>query len=175
MEINGNWPLIKDVFNSAFKSSFHFAIATVSADGEPHVTPIGSLILRAPGEAIYFEAFTQRLPAHIRHNDRVCVMAVNSSWWFWIKSLLIGRFSKPPSLRLYGHVGEARAASEVELALWRRRVGKLRGTRGHALMWQGMTKVREIHFTRMEAVHIGEMTRRLWETPMSAHAGTSGD
>ncbi len=165
MEINENWPLIKDVFNSAFKSSFHFAIATVSADGEPHVTPIGSLILRAPGEAIYFEAFTQRLPAHIRHNDRVCVLAVNSSWWFWIKSLLIGRFSKPPSLRLYGHVGEARPASEVEL----------RGTRGHALMWQGMTKVREIHFTRMEAVHIGEMTRRLWEMPLSPHAGSSGD
>jgi hypothetical protein len=166
MEIEANWPLIKRVFNNAFKSSFHYAIASVSPDGEPHITPIGSLILRAPGEGFFFEAFTQRLPAHLQHNDRVCVLAVNSSLWFWLKSLLLGRFATPPSLRLYGQVGEARAASEQEIALWQRRVRRLSATRGHALMWRDMSQVREVRFARMEAVHIGAMTRHLWVKPL---------
>lgn len=29
-------------------------------------------------------------------------------------------------------------------------------------MWQRMSRVREIRFTHMEPVHIGEMTRGLW-------------
>ena len=41
------WNLIRPIFDNAFKSCMHYALATVNEDGSPHITPIGSLILRA--------------------------------------------------------------------------------------------------------------------------------
>ena len=49
MQMKENWADIKKLFGQAFRSSFHYALATVNEDGEPHVTPIGSLILCDPG------------------------------------------------------------------------------------------------------------------------------
>ncbi|VAW52449.1 hypothetical protein MNBD_GAMMA06-1212 [hydrothermal vent metagenome] len=45
MDVISNWHEVKSFFKSAFSSSFHFAIATVNENGEPHVTPIGSFNL----------------------------------------------------------------------------------------------------------------------------------
>jgi len=64
MDINTNWKQIKSLFKNSFNSSFHFAIASVTEKGEPHVTPIGSLILGKPGYGIYFEKFTKQLPSN---------------------------------------------------------------------------------------------------------------
>ena len=171
MDIYENWTDIKAIFRESFKSSFHYAIATVNENGEPHVTPIGSLILGKPGFGFYFERFTRQLPRNLDDSRQVCVLAVNSSRWFWLKSLLGGRFSSVPAIRLYGIAGESRRASDQEIAIWQKRVKQARFTKGHALMWREMTMVREIEFTHIIPVHIGEMTHGLWQQDAStSHA-----
>jgi hypothetical protein len=165
MQINENWIKIKQLFKQSFRSSFHYAIATVGEQGEPHITPIGSLILGEVGHGVYFEEYPKQLPRNLEKNKQVCVLAVNSSPWFWMKSLIGGRFSDPPAVRLYGVVGEVRAATEKEIALLQRRVRKVSFSKGHALLWKNMRMVRDIRFSRMEPVNIGEMTRGTWSMP----------
>lgn len=158
MEIEADWHTIKRLFRHSFRSSFHYAIATVTENGEPHVTPIGSLILGTPGHGFYFEEFPSRLPRNLEINPQVCVLAVNSSRWFWLRSLLRGEFKVPPGVRLCGKAGEAREATDKEIALWRKRVRPLRFTKGHTLMWRNMRTVRDIEFNRIEAINLGKMT-----------------
>jgi hypothetical protein len=158
-----NWKEVKVVFKKSFKSSFHYSIATVTENGEPHVTPIGSLILGKPGHGIYFEEFTKQLPNNIKTNKQVCVLAVNSSKWFWVKSLVSGRFSSPPAVRLHGTVGNIREATKKEIKQWQNRVKSVSFSKGHAMMWANMKMVREIEFTNIEPVHMGKMTRDNWK------------
>jgi hypothetical protein len=157
-----NWPEIRRLFQISFKSSFHYAIASVTENGEPHVTPIGSLILGKPGFGFYFEEFTSHLPKNYQTNKQVCVLAVNSSRWFWIRSLIKGSFSSPPAVRLHGIVGKRREATEKEIMLWQKRVRPVSFSKGHEMMWANMKVVREIEFTRVEPVHMGEITRNAW-------------
>ncbi len=164
MDLHKNWPEVKDLFRESFKSSFHYAIATVGENGEPHVTPIGSLILDRPGFGFYFEKFPQRLPRNLAKNNHVCVLAVNSARWFWLKSLIGGRFSSPPAVRLHGVSGKLREATDREIVLWQKRIKSVSLSKGHAIMWRDMTMVRELEFTRIEPVHIGEMTNGLWHS-----------
>ncbi|MCP5003426.1 MAG: pyridoxamine 5'-phosphate oxidase family protein [Planctomycetes bacterium] len=164
MLVTENWAEIKKLFRQSFKSSFHYAIATVKENGEPHVTPIGSLILRDLGHGFYFEEFTRQLPINFQNNKQVCILAVNSSRWFWIKSLFSGRFSSPPAIRLFGTVGEVRKASEKEIYLWHQKVRKVRSSKGFAIMWKNMSMVRDIDFSRVEPVYMGEMTHDIWGT-----------
>jgi hypothetical protein len=159
MRIDEHWADIKQLFRQSFRSSFHYAVASVNENGEPHVTPIGSLILGKPGHGLYFEEFPKQLPRNLQTNKQVCVLAVNSSRWFWIKSLLGGKFTSPPAVRLYGTVGEVRDATQKEVKLWQHRVKRVSFTKGHALMWAEMRMVRDIEFSRVEPVHMGEMTR----------------
>ncbi len=162
MDIRENWKEVKSLFKESFKSSFHYAIATVSEGGEPHVTPIGALILGKPGHGFYFEKFPQHLPRNLGSNKKVCVLAVNSSRWFWIKSLVGGKFTSPPAVRLHGVAGELREATDKEIALWQKKVQRVSFSKGHALMWRSMSMVRDIEFTKVEPVHIGEMTSGSW-------------
>ena len=167
MDIIENWSAVKGIFRDTFKTSFHYAIATVSEHGEPHVTPIGSLILGKPGKGFYFEEFTKNLPDNVKQNQQVCVLAVNSGRWFWLMSLIRGRFNLPPAVRLYGTAGTRREATTREIALWHRRVKSARFTRGHNLMWSQMKMVREIEFHKIMPVHMGEMTRNNWSSEKS--------
>ncbi len=164
MLLTENWQEIKTLFKRTFRSSFHYAIATVNENGEPHITPIGSLILGKPGHGIYFEEYPRQLPRNLEENQLVCVLAVDSGIWFWLRSLLRGKFIAPPAVRLYGVAGKRREASEEEIRLWQRRVRRVRFTKGHAKMWAKMRTVREIEFTRMETVFIGKMTENLWSS-----------
>ena len=173
MDITTDWKEVKRLFNNSFRSSFHFAIASVTGNGEPHVTPIGSLILGNPGHGFYFERFTNNLPHNLESNKKICVLAVNSSLWYWLKSLVAGRFKSPPAVRLHGTVGELRSASEKEITLWRRRVSHVSFSKGHALMWKKMNMVRDIEFTRIEPVHLGEMTHNNWNI-RSGNGDTDG-
>ena len=168
MDLEQNWDQVRDLFRASFRSSFHYAIATVGRGGEPHVTPIGSLVLGEPGRGFYFEQFTRQLPANLLTDQRVCVLAVNSSRWFWLRSLFGGRFARPPAVRLYGTAGELRPATTGEIERWQRRVRPVRWSRGHALIWRDMRKVRDIRFDRIEPVRIGAMTRDLW--PLSVES-----
>jgi uncharacterized protein len=164
MDVISNWHKVKSLFKSAFSSSFHFAVATVNENGEPHVTPIGSLILGKPGHGIYFEKFSKNMPRNLNSNEKICVLAVNSSKWFWLKSLILGRFKNPPAVRLYGVAGDLREATQTEIALWQKRVKRLSFSKGHALLWRSMSMVRDVEFTRIEPVHFSEMTRYTWGT-----------
>lgn len=170
MDIIENWHAIKDLFKKTFKSSFHFSVATVNEDGTPHISPIGSLILGKPGKAIYFEEFTHKLPACSQHNKRICVLAVNSSKIFWIKSLLLGNFSTAPSVRLYGELGARREATETEIMLWQKRVKSVSFTKGHSMMWANMKMVRELEFDRAEPVNMGRITKNIWRNWQAKNA-----
>lgn len=164
LDIVTAWPTIYALARQTFPSSLHFAFATVNADGTPHVTPIGSLML-CPGEpkGIYFEIFTTHMPRNLAAQQRICVLAVHNSRWFWLTSLLRGRFSTPPAVRLLGTVGPRREASTVELARWQRRIAHLGWLKGSRILWGQLRFVREIAFDTYEPVWLGAMTHGLWE------------
>ena len=47
MEIKDyHWKMIRELFNKSFYTTLHFSLATVTPDNLPHVTPIGSIVLR---------------------------------------------------------------------------------------------------------------------------------
>ncbi|OHU85173.1 MULTISPECIES: hypothetical protein [Pseudoalteromonas] len=157
------WQSAKSVCKASLFSSLHYAIASVDENGSPHLTPIGSLMLgtltNGQAQACYFERFTKQLPSNAKHNTNVCILAVNSSKWFWFQSLLKGQFLHQPAVRLAGQLGPLRLATDEEIQRWQRRVRLLRFTKGHRLMWQSMRHVRDITITEVKAVNIGKMTR----------------
>jgi hypothetical protein len=162
-DIRNNWTAIKKLFYQCMQSSMHASIASVSEIGQPHVTPIGSLMLAGPGHGYYFEAFTSNMPRNFKNNSEVCVLVVNSSKWFWFRSLLAGRFLSPPGIRLRGTVGSRRTATDDEIRRFQQQVKLARGLKGHRLMWANMTAVRDIEFVSVEPIKIGKMTRSLAE------------
>ena len=114
MELNPQqWDKIRGIFSDAFRSSFHYAVATVNEDGSPHVTPIGSLFLGDDQRGFYFEEYVSALSRNLRHNKRVCVLAVNSGKYPLFKFLFRGKMTAPPGVRrcplrprLFNHPGE---------------------------------------------------------------------
>lgn len=177
MNIEAHWKTIRSICKQAFRSSLHYAMATVTPEGLPHVTPIGSLLLREPGHAIYFEEFTQNMPHNLENNRNVCVLAVRSGLLFWLCALFRGGFDSPPGIRLHGTVGPPRPATDGEMALWRHRVRRLRATKGYEIMWSKMCTVRDVKFTSADAIHMGEMTRAAgarFDSEQSQHKGTAG-
>ena len=154
-----DWTTAREMFRRAFRSSFHYSIATVGEDGAPHVTPIGSVLLTDPGKGIFFEIFTSQLGRNLDNDARVCVMAVDSGKRFWLTSLARGRFAGSPALRLIGTAGPRRAATLEEQQLWLRRVRSSRRLKGHRLLWGDITYVRDLTFDAALPVRIGTMTR----------------
>jgi len=71
-------------------------------------------------------------------------------------------------IRLYGTVGEVREATENEIKSWHRRVRRVRSSKGYSIMWENMKMVRDITFSRVEPVHMGQMTHEVWETMSNA-------
>jgi hypothetical protein len=155
------WTQIRKIFQDAFNSSFHFAIATVSRDGAPHVTPIGSLMLQDDRKGFYFEEYVSNLSQNLQHNKRVCVMAVNSGKLALLKSFFLGRFIAPPGVRLMGTVSERREATLQELELFQKRVKNYRMFKGYKRLWSRLKYVRDIHFDAYEPIRIGALTRGL--------------
>ena len=54
MNITENWNQIRQHVNKSFSSSLHVSIASVDEDGNPTVTPIGSLFLNKDQTGFYF-------------------------------------------------------------------------------------------------------------------------
>lgn len=154
MNLYDDWSEIRRIF----ARSLYAAIATVDADGHPHVTPIGSLILdREPGRGFWFERFTVELPRHLDRDERFCALAVDTRIRFWARALFAGRFPIAPGVRLAGVAGSRRPASERESELFRRRVRRARWTRGYRMLWEGMASGREVTFDRVLPLRIGAM------------------
>lgn len=162
MNLESNWDAIKDAFNAGIKSSLHCAMATVGADGFPHVTPIGFVFLRDDRSAFYFEEYTKRIPQNLAHNPRVCLLLVNSGSLFWLRSLFGGRFASAPGIRLMGVAGQRRLATDEEKEAYRARVRPFRRTKGYDLIWRDLSYVREIKLERFEPVSYPKMTDHLW-------------
>ena len=153
-----DWIELKRLAGKTFSTSMHFAIATVNADGTPHVTPIGSLVLTAPGEGYFFEVFADRLCANLDRGSAVTVLGVNSGAWLWLRALFVGRFGSPPAFRLTGVAGVRRASTEAERSRWKKKVRWLRFFKGHNLLWGKLDTVRELHFHALEPVRLGALT-----------------
>ncbi len=153
--------MIQQTIQAAMKSSHHLAFGSVAEDGSPHVTPIGSLILRDDCSGYYFEEYARQMSINLKNNRRISILAVNSGFWFWIKSMYSGRFPNPPGIRLHGMVGERRPATESEIAAWQYRVKGARRTKGYKLIWCNLKHVRDIQFDSYEIITAGKMTRHL--------------
>jgi len=151
MDIIKDWQKIRFHFNRSFRSSLHVSIASVDTENNPTITPIGSLFLNNDQTGFYFEKFPSKLPLHAKVNNNVCILAVNSSRWFWLKSLLKGRFENYPALKLYGKLDEKREATEIES---NRLEGRMR-------MTNKMDMVRELSFSRVEKINLKDMTKGL--------------
>ena len=162
--IGSYWKTIQKIFHRSFYFSLHYAIATVNPDGMPHVTPIGSLVLTDGNKGFYFEEYPSQLPNNLEECPRVCILAVDSGKFFWIKSLIKGAFAAPPGIRLYGTVGEKRLATPDELRLWHRRISPFRLTKGYRILWKSMRYVREIYFESYEPIKLGAMTKKSGES-----------
>lgn len=150
-----NWPSIRQHFRQGFASSLHVSIATVDAAGQPTVTPIGSFFLnREDFSGFYFEIFTQNIPRNAGNNPKVCIMAVNSGRWYWLISMLFGRFKTPPMTKIYGTIGERRAASPAEIERGNRRLGRMKALPGGKKLFGNMGFVRELHFQTYEEAKV---------------------
>jgi len=154
------WNRVRSVVTAAFRTSFHCSIGTVDADGTPYVTPIGSVLLGEPGQALYFQIFTTATPRNLSHDARICILAVNSGLGLWLRAFVRGHFSRPPGVQLIGHVvGPARVPTDAERARWQRRVRWLRWTPGYAVLWKRRESVRDIRVDDVQWIRLGTMTR----------------
>ncbi|NND79830.1 MAG: pyridoxamine 5'-phosphate oxidase family protein [Arenibacter sp.] len=161
MDLIENWTAIRKHFSHSFGSSLHVSIASVDANNAPTVTPVGTVFLNKDQTGFYFEKFVSTLPKHVAHNNQICILAVNSGKFFWLKSLFKARFDAYPAYRLYGTLGQRREATQAEIRALERRMKLTRSLKGHKYLWNDMTKVREIRFNRGEQINIGKMTQKL--------------
>ena len=161
MDIKENWRLIKRHFNVSFKTSLSVSIASVDKENKPTVTPIGTVFLNKDQTGFYFEKFPKKIPKNAKTNKNICVLAVNSSKWFWVKSLYKLKFNSYPAIRLYGELGDKRKATEIEISRLNRRMRTTKGLKGDTYIWDKMEFVREIEFTKAEGINIGKMTNEL--------------
>ena len=163
MKINleQNWQKIRWHFRKSFGSNMHVAIASVDENNQPTVTPIGSLFLNDNQTGFYFEKFAIKLNENSKINTKICVLAVNSDKWFWLKLLFKLRFSEYPAIKLYGELGVKRGATQKEYTAFQRRIRKTKTLKGSKYLWQDMSMVREIKFTKGEKINLGKMTKEL--------------
>ena len=164
MKINGHWKTIHKLFRQAMGN---YAIATVNEDGSPHITPIGSIILRDDTTGFFFEEYPKRMPRNLDRDNRVCVLALNPSMLFMLRAFVRGKYPSPPAVRLQGTVGPRRKATAEEIAtfqniLWVRLCRLLR-LKGYQRAWKSLRHVRDVTFHSFEPVQTGIMTRHLWK------------
>ena len=158
MDLIEDWKLIRTHFNTSFKQNLHVSVASVDSENNPTVTPIGSLFLNSDCTGFYFEKFPTKLPENAKKNKNICVLAVNSSKWFWFRSLLKGRFKKSPALKLYGTLEEKREATDIEISRLQKRMKATKGLKGNTYLWKDMKMVRLVKFTKVEKINLGKMT-----------------
>ena len=161
MDLKTNWNEIRKHFNKSFSSNFYVSVASVDSENNPTVTPIGSMFLNDDQTGFYFEKFPSKLPKHAKENPNVCLLGVNSGRLFWIRALFKGTFSNYPAIKLYGKLGERRKASEKEISRLNSRMKITNGLKGNTYLWKTMEFVREIKFTKVEKVKLGNMTNHL--------------
>lgn len=160
-DLNANWPSIVQHFERSIRTSKFYTFATVNPDGSAHATPMASLVLNDNCSGYFSEVFPGHMANNMKTDQRICILAVQMGFWYWIKSLVSGRFAGWPGIRLYGSVGERRKAQAGEIHRWRKRMKHLKNLKGYKLLWRDADVVRDVSFTRFEPVRAGAMTRHL--------------
>lgn len=161
-QLRTQWPDIKKTLEQAQASAVHCTIATVSPDGMPHITPVGTVFLRDDQTGFFFDHYAVALGDNIDRNPSVCVCAVNVGRWFWLRALVTGQFAATPGVRLYGQAGPARSATEGELKLIHDRVKGASRLKGAKQLWSDFSVVRDIQFTDFKAVTYPMMMDKVW-------------
>lgn len=165
--IDRHWTQIREVF----KSSPFAVFGTVNEDGSPQVTPIGSVYLNREEPRGYFlERFPRRLSENLDARPDFMLLAVNPRLTFWLGSLIRGRFTGPPAVRLVGRAAPRRPVRQQERAAFTRRVRPVSWTRGYAHLWADFETARDLEFTHFTTVNLGPMVKGTWA--MSAVAQT---
>lgn len=158
-EITDNWETLRRDFLHCQKTSSGLVqIASVSKNGLPNLTPIGSLFLRGNKSAFFCNRFPSNLNKNIRTDNRICVIAMNTSKLFWLKSLFRGCFSSCPGIKLFGRLQEKRTIHPKEKEQWERAVKPFRRLKGYDLLWKDMTHASDIEFEAYEYLNTGKMT-----------------
>ncbi|MDQ6525113.1 pyridoxamine 5'-phosphate oxidase family protein [Nocardioides sp. LHD-245] len=155
---DADWLLARRTVRRAVATSLHCSIASTNADGSAHVTPIGSVQLTGPGTGFYFDVFNCRLAENVDRDPRVTIAAVDSGALMWLRSLLRGRFVRPPGVLLVGTVGPARASTAAEQARFHRVLGPLVRTPGGRAMWGTLPRVRDLSVESIRPLRLGPMT-----------------
>lgn len=173
MRIEDHWADIQRVVARGQRSTLHCSIASVGPGGIPNVTPIGTVFLRSDCTGYYFDHYTSALASNVEANPNVCLMAVDSSRWFWFQSFLRGRFAAPPGVRLYGRASHLRPATPGEVGLIEGRVRPTRWLKGSRLLWSGFSHVRDIVFTSFRPVSYPRMMEHLWQAECGRGGSTA--
>lgn len=127
-------------------ASMHCSIASMSPEGIPNITPIGTLFLNdSSPTGFFFDTYSATLQQHLKYNAQACIQAVNSSPVFWLKLLISGQFRTYPGVRLYAEIGELHPATAEEIYQVHRSIAPLKWTRDSKLIWSDFTLVREVH------------------------------
>jgi uncharacterized protein len=160
--IENNWKMVRKIFESA-NSSWHKTVSTVSSDGTPHSAPIGAFFLRENTTGYFFDSFLKKTAENLEFNKNVCVLAVNSDFIYWKRSLESGKFDTPPSVRLYGKALGKRSATAEELKIWHEQISFFEGTLGYDKLWKDMSMVWDLEFNSFKPTCLpGEMLNEQW-------------
>lgn len=162
MNLEKNWTRILKTLQQGKRSNRFFSIATVDSDGAPHITPIGHMFFRDDMTGYYFDQYSEAMPKNFQSNKKICLMSVNSSTWFWLKSLFKAKFESAPAVRLMGEVTDIRQASEQEIDTLKKAISATKNLRGHKLLWNDLNKVRDIQFTGFSPAKYPVMCEDLW-------------
>jgi uncharacterized protein len=158
------WRQVRATVSRAQRSSLHCSIGSISPDGQPHVSPIGSVHLGEPGRGVYLDVFNVQLGRNLEHDPHLTLLAVDSSLTTWLRALVKGRFPTAPGVRLVGTAAEARPATQAEIERFQRAVRTTLWTKGGRAMF-GRTshiRARDLTFTDVLPVRIGTLTKHLW-------------
>ena len=128
------------------------AFSTVNEDGSPRIAPYTSMILGKNKQGFYFDELSHHTSSNLERDQRICVLIVKNNKWFWIKTVVFGRFDHPPGIRLMGTVGKKREATQQEINAFKRPLKSLKLFKGYELIWGFMKYGREIHFDDFETV-----------------------
>jgi hypothetical protein len=109
-------------------------------------------------QGYYLEMFTQSAKKAQLGNSMGCILVVNTSLLFWLKSLFKGYFESPPAVRLIIKFGEKRESTQTEQDNFRRRVKLFRRLKGYKIMWSKPSHVREFSVEKVIPVSLGKMT-----------------
>lgn len=161
--LHKHWPDIRRVVERGQASSLYCSIASVGDDGTPTVTPIGTVFLGSKPGGFFFDRYTSDLGKNINANGKICLLAVNSGKLFWLRSFLLGRFTSPPGVRLYGTAGPLRKATSEELGQIENRIRSAKWLKGTQLIWSSFTHVRDLEFTSFRPVSYPAMMEHLWQ------------